>query len=316
MTDMATAALPIDLGNGPFAVTTRGLAKRFGSVRALDGLDLQVPEGAVYVLVGPNGAGKSTLIRTLMGLVQYQAGTVNVLGRDPAGRGAEVRAGIGYVPEDYRVGYAWMTVGRLLEHHAVYHPSWDAEYARQLRARYEIDPGRKCHTLSKGQSRRVQLVLALAHRPPLLLLDEPTDGLDHVVRDETLSILSEHLADSPTTVVISTHRVYEVEPLVDHVGVLAEGRLLGQLPRDELHGGLLRYWAESRGAPVGLLCSARRSAPSARGVEGRAPLRRHPAVVTACRSPEARAPQGRGRMGLAPGDPGCGPRVGHAHGAG
>ena len=114
MTDMATAALPIDLGCGPFAVTTRGLAKRFGSVRALDGLDLQVPEGAVYVLVGPNGAGKSTLIRTLMGLVRYQAGAVNVLGRDPADRGAEVRAGIGYVPEDYRVGYAWMTVGRLL----------------------------------------------------------------------------------------------------------------------------------------------------------------------------------------------------------
>ena len=104
MTDMATAALPIDLGNGPFAVTTRGLAKRFGPVRALDGLDLQVPEGAVYVLVGPNGAGKSTLIRTLMGLVRYQAGAVNVLGRDPADRGAEVRAGIGYVPEDYRIG--------------------------------------------------------------------------------------------------------------------------------------------------------------------------------------------------------------------
>ena len=90
----------------------------------------------------------------------------------------------------------------------------------------------------------MQLVLALAHRPPLLLLDEPTDGLDHVARNETLSILSEHLADSPTTVVISTHRVYEVEPLVDHVGVLSEGRLLGQLPRNELHGGLLRYWAD------------------------------------------------------------------------
>ncbi len=244
MTDTATAALPIDLGNGPFAVTTRGLAKQFGSTRALDGLDLQVPEGSVYVLVGPNGAGKSTLIRTLMGLVRYQDGAVSVLGRDPADRGAEVRAGIGHVPEDYRVGYAWMTVGRLLEHQAVYHPSWDAEYARGLRARYGIDPRRKCHTLSKGESRRVQLVLALAHRPPLLLLDEPTDGLDHVVRDETLSILSEHLADSPTTVVISTHRVYEVEPLVDHVGVLSEGRLLGQLPRDELYGGLLRYWAD------------------------------------------------------------------------
>ncbi len=244
MTDTATTALPIDLGNGPFAVTTRGLTKRFGPVRALDGLDLQVPEGAVYVLVGPNGAGKSTLIRTLMGLVRHQGGALDVLGRDPADRGAEVRAGIGYVPEDYRVGYAWMTIGRLLEHQAVYYPSWDADYARHLGERYEIDPGRKCHALSKGQSRRVQLVLALAHRPPLLLLDEPTDGLDHVVRDETLSILSEQLADSPTTVLISTHRVYEVESLVDHVGVLSGGRLLGQLPRAELHGGLLRYWAD------------------------------------------------------------------------
>lgn len=270
MTDMATAGLPIDLGDGPFAVTTRGLAKRFRSVQALDGLDMQVPEGAVYVLVGPNGAGKSTLIRTLMGLVQYQAGSVNVLGRDPADAGAEVRARIGYVPEGHGFGYAWMTVGRLLEHQAVYYPSWDAEYARRLRARYEIDPGRKCHTLSKGQSRRVQLVLALAHRPPLLLLDEPTDGLDHVVRDETLSILSEHLADSPTTVVISTHRVYEVEPLVDHVGVLAAGRLLGQLPRDELHGGLLRYWAdvpEGWSGPEELNGRVVRRSGSARAIE-------------------------------------------------
>ncbi len=270
MTDMATATLPIDLGSGPFAVTTRGLAKRFGSVRALDGLDLQVPEGAVYVLVGPNGAGKSTLIRTLMGLVRYQAGSVSVLGRDPADRGAEVRASVGYVPEDYRFGYAWMTVGRLLEHHAAYHPSWDAEYARELSTRYEIDPGRKCHTLSKGQSRRVQLVLALAHRPPLLLLDEPTDGLDHVVRDETLRVLSEHLADSPTTVVISTHRVYEVEPLVDHVGVLSEGRLLGQLPRDDLRGGLLRYWAdvpEGWRAPSELGGRVVRRSGAARGIE-------------------------------------------------
>ena len=270
MTDKATAALPIDLGSGPFAVTTRGLAMRFGSVRALDGLDVQVPEGAVYVLVGPNGAGKSTLIRTLMGLVRYQAGSVSVLGRDPADRGAEVRATTGYVPEDYRCGYAWLTVGRLLEHQAAYYPSWDAEYARELTTRYEVDPGRKCHTLSKGQSRRVQLVLALAHRPPLLLLDEPTDGLDHVVRDETLSILSEHLVDSPTTVVISTHRVYEVEPLVDHVGVLSEGRLLGQLPRDELRGSLLRYWAdvpEGWRAPSGLGGRVVRRSGAARAIE-------------------------------------------------
>jgi len=244
MTHTAWPALPVDLGNGPFTVTTRGLAKRFGPVEALVGVDLQIPEGAVYVLVGPNGAGKTTLIRSLMGLVRYQAGAAEVLGRDPASRGAEVRSAIGYVSEGHRVGYAWMTVGRLLEHHAVYHPKWDPDYARRLVKRYQVDPRRKCHAMSKGQSRRVQLILALAHRPPLLLLDEPTDGLDHVVRDETLGILSEHLADAPTTVLLSTHRVYEVERLVDHVGVLSGGRLLGQLPRAELHGSLLRYWAD------------------------------------------------------------------------
>jgi ABC-2 type transport system ATP-binding protein len=126
----------------------------------------------------------------------------------------------------------------------VYYPSWDPAYARRLMEMYEVDPSKKCHTLSKGQSRRVQLIQALAHRPPLLLLDEPTDGLDHVIRDATLSILSEHFADSPTTVLISTHRVYEVEPLVDHVGVLSGERLVGQLSRGDLCGSVLRYSAD------------------------------------------------------------------------
>ena len=241
MTLTTTSALPVNLGDGPFAVSTAGLVKRYGSSTALNGVDLQLPEHAVYVLVGPNGAGKSTLLRTLMGLARRQAGDVDVLGMDPALEGGEVRGRIGYVPEDYRFGYSWLTVGRLLEHHAVYYPSWDPAYARQLMEMYEVDPEKKCHTLSKGQGRRVQLILALAHRPPLLLLDEPTDGLDHVIRDATLRILSEHIADSPTTVLISTHRVYEVEPLVDHVGVLSDGRLLGQLPRGDLRGSLLRY---------------------------------------------------------------------------
>ncbi|HSM05677.1 MAG TPA: hypothetical protein VK858_13765, partial [Longimicrobiales bacterium] len=92
--------------------------------------------------------------------------------------------------------------------------------------------------------RRVQLLLALAHRPALLLMDEPTDGLDHVIRDTTLALLSEHLADTPTTFLISTHRVYEVERLVDYVGVLSGGRLLGQFSRADLRTHLLRYWTE------------------------------------------------------------------------
>jgi ABC-2 type transport system ATP-binding protein len=238
------AVLPRDLGEGPFAVTTGALTKRYGSERALDGLDLRVPEGAVYVLVGPNGAGKTTLLRTLIGMARRDAGHVEVLGLDPASRSHEVRARIGYVPEGHRLGYPWMTVGRLLEHHERLYPSWDSDYAARLVEAYEIEPRRRCGALSKGQSRRVQILLALAHRPALLLLDEPTDGLDHVIRDATLTILSEHLTDTPTTALISTHRVYEVERLVDHVGVLKKGKLLGQMRADELKGSLRRYWAD------------------------------------------------------------------------
>ncbi|MEQ9568918.1 MAG: ATP-binding cassette domain-containing protein, partial [Longimicrobiales bacterium] len=113
----SASPLPVDLGPGPFAVSTRELVKRFGPVAALDGVDIQVPEGAVYVLVGPNGAGKSTLLRTLMGLVSRDAGEVTVLGYDPGRRGAALRAAVGYVPEGQDLGYAWMTVERLLAHH-------------------------------------------------------------------------------------------------------------------------------------------------------------------------------------------------------
>ena len=103
---------------------------------------------------------------------------------------------------------------------------------------------RKVGTLSKGETRRLQLVLALAHRPPLLLLDEPTDGLDPVVRKRTLALLAEHLADTPTTVLISTHHIHELESLADHVGVLRDGRLVAQMPRDELQRTVRRYRVE------------------------------------------------------------------------
>lgn len=239
-----TTDLPTFLREGPFAVETHGLAKRYRRDTALDGVELQVPEGAVYVLVGPNGAGKSTTFKVLLDLVRADAGRAEVFGLDPRAQGPRVRAQIGYVPERHDWGYGWMKVGRLLEHHAAFFPAWDRDYAARLAEAFDLKLDRKLRTLSKGQGRRVHLTLALAHRPPLLVLDEPTDGLDPLMIDETLGILTEHVAETPTTVLLSTHQVHDVDRLADHVGVMRAGKLVLQAPRDVLHQKLRRYRAE------------------------------------------------------------------------
>lgn len=238
------STLPTDLSGGPLAVHTRALAKRFGRETALDGVTLQVPEGAVYVLVGPNGAGKSTTFKVLLDLVRADTGSAEVFGLDPRAHGPMVRAQIGYVPERHDWGYGWMRVDRLLRHHATYFPAWDAEYAARLAKIFGLRLDRKFGSLSKGQGRRVHLTMALAHRPRLLVLDEPTDGLDPVMLDDTLGLLTDHIADTPTTVLISTHQVHDVDRLADHVGVMRDGRLVLQVPREDLHRRLRRYRAE------------------------------------------------------------------------
>ena len=227
-----------------FAVATHGLSMRYGKQTALDSVDLRVPEGAVYVLIGANGAGKSTSMKVLLNLERPHAGRAEVFGLDTGSQGPQVRAQVGYMPESQGHAYAWMTCGRLIRHVSAHYPSWDHAYAARLIEVLGVRPERKIGTLSKGESRRLQFVLALAHRPPLLLLDEPTDGLDPVVRNRTLTQLAEHLADTPTTVVIATHHIHEVESLADHVGVLNAGRLAAQLTRDELRRTVLRYRAE------------------------------------------------------------------------
>ncbi|MEO6327003.1 MAG: ABC transporter ATP-binding protein [Thermoanaerobaculia bacterium] len=233
-----------DAGRGEHAVTTHGLSKGFGRTPALDRVELRVPQGAVYVLVGANGAGKSTLFKILMNLERPDAGSAEVFGLDSGRSGPEVRAQIGYVPERQDAPYRAMTGARLLQHASTFYPEWDHAYAEHLVRALAVQPQRRVGGLSKGETRRLQLVLALAYRPPLLLLDEPTDGLDPVVRRRALALLAEHLADTPTTVLISTHHITELEGLADHVGVLRDGRLVTQLPRDELQRSVKSYQLE------------------------------------------------------------------------
>lgn len=239
-----TAVLPVDLVSSELAIETRGLVKQYGAHRALNDLQLQVPSGSVYLLVGPNGAGKSTTIKILLDLLRPTLGEARVLGMDVRQNAALVRANMGYVPEALSWGHGWMTVGRLLNHHAAYFPSWDAQYAQQLISTFGLPVKQKVKTLSKGQGRRLHLLMALAHRPPVLLLDEPTDGLDPVMRDETLRVLIAHVADTPTTMLISTHHVGEVEQLADHIGVVRDGALCAQTPLETLRRKLRRYRAD------------------------------------------------------------------------
>jgi ABC-2 type transport system ATP-binding protein len=230
--------------SGDAAVATHALTKRYGRETALDEVSVRVPDGAVYVLAGANGAGKSTTMRVLMNLERADAGAAEILGLDTVRRGPEARAQVGYVPERTDLAYRWMTGGALLQHTAAYYPAWDHEYAARLCLAFDLQPQRRIGTLSKGESRRLQLVLALAHRPPVLLLDEPTDGLDPLVRSRMLSLLAEHMADTPTTVLVSTHQIHEFESLTDYVGVLRSGRLQAQLSRDELRRTVGRYLVE------------------------------------------------------------------------
>jgi ABC-2 type transport system ATP-binding protein len=239
-----------------FAIATRALTKRYGRSTALDDVDLRVPEGAVYMLAGENGAGKSTLLRLLLNLERASRGKIEVTGLNPRLHGAHVRANVGYVPEGFDIGPRGLSIGRWFAERAVYYPAWDADHVAALCRRLDVDVARRIGQLSKGQARRVQIVAALAHRPPLLLLDEPTDGLDPAARDTVLELVADHLSQTGCTILASTHLIYELDALTDHVGVLSKARLTAQMSRDDLRGTLKRYrirspegWADTSDLP-------------------------------------------------------------------
>ena len=239
-----TIKLNAPLDNRPLAVVTRGLNKSYRGKQALDGVELTVPEGSAYILVGPNGAGKTTMLKLLVDLVRPSTGSASVFGLSPVENGATIRVRLGYVAEQHDTGCSSLRVRQALDHHGAYFPTWDRRYADELSQALDLPLDERLGAQSKGTLRRIQLVQALAHHPRLLLLDEPLDGLDPLARDRVVSLLAEHMADAPTTLLISTHLVHEVEGLADCVGVLNRGRLVAQVRCHDLQRLLHRYLLE------------------------------------------------------------------------
>jgi ABC-2 type transport system ATP-binding protein len=203
------------------ALDVAGLTHRFGRRYALDDCTFTVPAGAVTALVGRNGAGKSTLLRTAAGLSRPATGEVRVFG-EPAGDGTLPR--IGYVGQQAPL-YPMLTVAETLTLGGRLNPRWDAGYARLLADDADLPDRARVGTLAAGQRTRLALIMALAKRPDLLLLDEPLAPLDPVARAEMSGTLMADVADRGTTVVLSSHVVADIESVCDHVVVLAEGRV-------------------------------------------------------------------------------------------
>jgi ABC-2 type transport system ATP-binding protein len=207
------------------------LSRRFGTRTALQDVSMAVTRGSVFGLVGENGAGKSTLLKHLLGLWRAETGTVRVFGTDPVSDPVSVLARIGYLSEQPDLP-EWMRVAELLRYTRAFYPGWDATYAEDLRRRFDLDPEARIRTLSKGQHARLGLIAAEAHRPDLLILDEPSSGLDPVVRRDILEAIIRTVTDEGRTVIFSSHLLDEVERVSDHLAMLHHGSLRFCAPLD------------------------------------------------------------------------------------
>src|SRR5579872_5591205 len=217
----------------PPVVEIRRVTRKFGAKMALADVSLVVPRGGVYGLIGGNGAGKTTVIKHILGLLKAQAGTVRVFGLDPVQNPVGTLGRIGYLSEERDLP-DWMSVVELMRYTQAFFPSWDETYAAQLREAFDLDPNAKIKSLSRGQRARAGLLAALAHRPELLVLDEPSSGLDPVVRRDILGAIIRTIADEGRTVLFSSHLLDEVERVADRVAIIHEGRILLSAALDEI----------------------------------------------------------------------------------
>ena len=229
------------------------LIKTFDGFRALDGLDIHVPKGAVYGLVGPNGAGKSTVIRHLAGIYRQDSGQVLIDGQ-PVYENPEIKGRIAYIPDDIFF-YTQATINDMMKFYSSVYPRFSPERFEKLEELFNLDRKQPMRKLSKGMQKQAAFWLAMSQCPEVVILDEPVDGLDPVMRRQVWSALLSDVAENGTTVLVSSHNLRELEDVCDHVGIMNHGRMLVERSLSALQDNIVKIqlaFADGGKLPEGL----------------------------------------------------------------
>jgi len=222
------------------AITIEGLHFSYGKTHVLKGVDLEVPKGSIFGFLGRNGTGKTTTIKTLLGLQKPHSGRCVIGGLDSFTETLEVRRRIGFMAEDQQM-YGWMTISRIIKWVAGFYPDWDYKFADELADMLGLPKNTKVKALSKGQNSSLALLLALGHRPDIVILDDPTLGLDPIARKDFLRHVIELLQSNGVTVFFSSHLLYEIEPVADHIAILDKGVIIKASRTEQLRESVRKF---------------------------------------------------------------------------
>jgi ABC-2 type transport system ATP-binding protein len=222
------------------AIKIEGLHFSYGKKQVLKGVNLEVPKGSIFGFLGRNGTGKTTTIKTLLGLQKPHAGRCIIGGLDSFTETLEVRRRIGFMAEDQQM-YGWMTISRIIKWVAGFYPDWDYKFADELANMLGLPKNTKVKALSKGQNSSLALLLALGHRPDIVILDDPTLGLDPIARKDFLRHVIELLQSNGVTVFFSSHLLYEIEPVADHIAILDKGVIIKASRTEQLRESVRKF---------------------------------------------------------------------------
>lgn len=219
-------------------IEVRNVMKEFDGFRALDDMSMTVQTGSVYGLVGPNGAGKSTIIRHLTGIYRQDAGEITIDGA-PVFENPEVKSRIAYIPDEIFY-YSNASIREMMDFYRSIYPHFDAERFKKLADVFGLDPKRQMRRLSKGMQKQAAFWIAVSLRPEILILDEPVDGLDPVMRRQIWSIIMADVAENGTTVLVSSHNLRELEDVCDSVGIMNKGKIMIERSLNELQENIVK----------------------------------------------------------------------------